>query len=160
MHQTRKGSTQRKYEGNTNLLHNIKAYCTHWQAQLLEVPCKNQVIIKFDSHKLTDMLKVYCTGCQIWFILISWYASSSLKINWAIWLSDLRGVYSFHIKSKYYYLPRSQTFLLAHSFGLIPKLKVSPKPQKPIQIPLDSTKTNQVCIYIAIWSLSSSVIYC
>ena len=75
------------------------------------------------------MLKIYCTSCQILFRLIAWYASSYLKINWAIWLADLRGVYSFHRKYKYYYLPRAQTFLLDHSFGLIPKLKINLKPQ-------------------------------
>ena len=92
------------------------------------------------------MLKIYCTGCQIWFIFIAWYALSSLKINWAIWLAYLRGVYSFHIKAKHYYLPRSQTFLLAHSFGLIPKLKISPKPQN--QSKFHWTQTKQPGLHI------------
>ena len=131
------------------------------------------------------MLKIYCAGCQIWFRLIAWYASISLKINWAIWLADLRGVYSFHRKSKYYYLPRAQNFLLAHSFGLIPKLKISLKPQNQPKFNLTKPKRTRfvptfvfghylhisftvsyfmghilvICILIAIWSVYLSGIY-
>ena len=92
------------------------------------------------------MMKIYCTSCQIIFILIAWYASSSLKINWAIWLAYLRGVYPCHRKDKHYCLPRAQTFLLAHSFGLISKLKISPKPQN--QSKFHGLKQNEPGLYL------------